>query len=34
MTNLMHLPSVTRARLLQGDWSVVEDAIIKADWLA
>ncbi len=33
MANLMHLPSVTRARLLQGDWSVVEDAIIKADWL-
>ena len=33
MDNLMHLPSVTRARLLQGDWSIVEDAIIKADWL-
>ena len=31
--NLLHLPSVTRARLLQGDWSVVEDAIIRADWL-
>ena len=31
--NLMHLPSLTRARLLQGDWSIVEDAIIKADWL-
>jgi phage terminase large subunit-like protein len=31
--NLMHLPAVTRARLLQGDWSVVEDAIIKGDWL-
>jgi phage terminase large subunit-like protein len=31
--NLMHLPSVTRARLLQGDWAIVEDAIIKADWL-
>jgi phage terminase large subunit-like protein len=33
MANLMHLPSVTRARLLQGDWSVTEDAIIRADWL-
>jgi len=31
--NLMHLPSVTRARLLQGDWSIVEDAIIRPDWL-
>ncbi len=31
--NLLHLPSVTRARLLQGDWSVVEDAIIRPDWL-
>jgi len=33
MDNLMHLPPVTRARLLQGDWSIVEDAIIKLDWL-
>jgi phage terminase large subunit-like protein len=33
MANLMHLPTVTRARLLQGDWAIVEDAIIKADWL-
>lgn len=31
--NLLHLPSVTRARLLQGDWSIVEDAIIRVDWL-
>ena len=34
LQNLMHLPSVTRARLLQGDWSIVEDAIVRADWLA
>jgi phage terminase large subunit-like protein len=30
---LTHLPHVLRERLLNGDWSVVEDAIIKADWL-
>lgn len=30
---LMHLPAVTRARLLQGDWSIVEDAIIRPEWL-
>ena len=34
MANLMHLPPVTRARLLQGDWSIVEDAIIKQHWLS
>jgi hypothetical protein len=32
--NLMHLPPVSRARLLQGDWSIVEDAIIKPHWLS
>jgi phage terminase large subunit-like protein len=30
---LMHLPPVERARLLAGDWSVVEDALIHASWL-
>ena len=34
MANLMHLPPVSRARLLQGDWSIVEDAIIKPNWLS
>lgn len=28
---LNHLPAVTRARLLRGDWSVVEDAILRRD---
>lgn len=30
---LWHLPPVTRERLLNGDWSVVEDAVIFAEWL-
>lgn len=30
---LRHLPPVTRARLMRGDWSVVEDAQFHADWL-
>ncbi len=33
VANLMHLPAVTRARLLKGDWSVVEHAILQAAWL-
>jgi phage terminase large subunit-like protein len=28
-----HLPPVLRERLLNGDWSVVEDAVIRLDWL-
>lgn len=31
--NLSHLKPVTRARLMNGDWSIREDAIIEADWL-
>ena len=31
---LMHLDPVTRERLLNGDWSVVEDALISAEWLS
>ncbi len=31
--NLMHLPPVTRARLMKGDWSIQEHSIIKAEWL-
>jgi phage terminase large subunit-like protein len=31
--NLMHLPPVTRQRLLAGDWSIVADALIKVEWL-
>ena len=31
---LMHLDPVTRERLLNGDWSVVEDALINAAWLS
>lgn len=30
---LMRLDPVTRERLLNGDWSVVEDALISAEWL-
>jgi phage terminase large subunit-like protein len=30
---LMHLPPVTRARLLSGDWAVIEEALIRAEWL-
>jgi phage terminase large subunit-like protein len=28
-----HLPPVLRERLLNGDWSIVEDAVIRIDWL-
>ena len=31
--NLMHLPPVTRERLLRGDWSVMPAGLIKAEWL-
>ena len=31
--SLSHLAPVTRARLMRGDWSVVEDAIIPVAWL-
>jgi phage terminase large subunit-like protein len=31
---LQSLPPVLRARLLAGDWSVVEDALISAEWLS
>lgn len=31
--NLMHLPAVTRERLLNGDWSIIPDALIRSDWL-
>lgn len=27
------LPAVLRSRLLNGDWSIIEDAVIRADWL-
>lgn len=30
---LMHLPPVTRARLMAGDWSISENGEFKADWL-
>lgn len=30
---LMHLPPVARARLLGGDWSVIENALIQAEYL-
>ena len=29
----MHLPAVTRARLLQGDWSIQENAVTQAEWI-
>lgn len=28
-----HLPAVLRERLLNGDWSIVEDAVIRCEWL-
>lgn len=31
--NLMHLPPITRERLLRGDWSIQENSLIKAEWL-
>jgi phage terminase large subunit-like protein len=33
LPQLKHLPPVTRARLLAGDWSVREDSLIKPEWL-
>jgi predicted phage terminase large subunit-like protein len=30
---LMHLPAVTRERLMNGDWSVQEKSLIHAEWL-
>jgi phage terminase large subunit-like protein len=30
--NLSHLPPVTRARMLNGDWSVAEGAILSHEW--
>ena len=33
VANLLHLPAVTRARLLQGDWSVQENAVIQVEWI-
>lgn len=30
---LNHLPVVSRERLLNGDWSIIADAIISAEWL-
>lgn len=32
MAKLAHLGPVMRARLAKGDWSVIEDSILKADW--
>lgn len=34
LRNLLHLPAVTRARLLQGDWLVIEHAIIRRNGCA
>lgn len=31
--SLMQLPPILRARLLAGDWSVIEDALIRLEWL-
>lgn len=31
--NLINLPAVTRERLMQGDWSVREEGLIRAEWL-
>ncbi len=31
--SLMHLPTVTRERLMNGDWSVQEKAMFHVDWL-
>src|SRR5439155_25906756 len=30
---LMHLPTVVRERLMNGDWSIQEHAMFHADWL-
>jgi len=32
LEKLSHLPPVTRARLANGDWTVIEESILKADW--
>lgn len=32
LKSLMHLPVVLRERLLNGDWSILEDALIKESW--
>lgn len=32
LPSLAHLPPITRARLLKGDWSVREDGLIQSDW--
>lgn len=31
--SLMHLPTVTRERLLRGDWSIKEDSLLRPEWL-
>ena len=31
--NLMHLPAVTRERLMNGDWSISEQGLIRQEWL-
>lgn len=31
--SLSHLPPITRARLLRGDWSITEDGLIEASWV-
>jgi len=31
--SLMHLPTVVRERLMNGDWSVCEEGLIREDWL-
>lgn len=33
LPSLAHLPPITRARLIKGDWSVREDGLIEAGWL-
>lgn len=30
--SLQHLPQITRARLMRGDWSVTEDGLIQPSW--
>ncbi|MEW4451172.1 hypothetical protein AB1L30_00610 [Bremerella sp. JC817] len=32
VARLSHLPPVTRQRLIHGDWSVREEAILRGDW--
>ncbi|MBI1249062.1 hypothetical protein GC197_14620 [bacterium] len=32
LQRLAHLPTVTRQRLINGDWSVRQDAILRSDW--